>query len=404
MKSLIIAPLLVFGVLIGATPIASAQIYGYPYNYGTSGYSSSSYGATPQICTALTTYQTLGSTDLGTSGQVTMLQVFLNRAGYLSGVTGTYDYGTVGAVVNYQRAHNLVITGTVGPLTRSIINQESCGAGYQNNYTNPYAGNSNTSNCTWNGSTYVCSYGVPVAPVAPIYTPVYNGGYNNNYNNGYGNCGNSYGYYSNTCGPQYGVVLNSSTASYNYNTTTLTVRGSGFTPNGNTVYFGTTVIPNVASYDGSTITFSVPTGYYPGTYNISVKNSLGYTSNSLQFIISAANGYQNGYYNNNNNYYYAAPTLSSISGPSIVSTNTANIWTVTSTGTNNNQPVTLRADWGDGISSVNDTQQGYGQYGSNTYSFNHMYSTPGTYTLRITATSNSGQTSYATYIITARGW
>ncbi len=396
MKSLVIIPLLVFGVLAGATPIVNAQNYAYPY---TNGY------APVQSCTALTAYQQLGSTDASTGGQVTILQEILNRDGYLSGVSGTFDEGTYGAVVNYQRAHGIEVTGIVGSLTLQDLNQESCGSNLGTGYGTSYGqyGVGSGSSCSYINGEYVCSYAsVP----APIYT------------SGYGNCGNTYGYYSNTCNvynPYSYVRLNSFAISYNYSQATVTVTGTGFTPTGNTVYFGNSVISNATSYNGTTLVFVVPAGYYTGTYGVSVRNASGMTSNTLQFAMNTnnqsgycgntvyngayvnngSNCYNNGYYGNG--YNNVVPVLSAISGPSTVSYNSTNTWTLTSSSVNGGT-VNVTASWGDGSTSVSNTQSYYSGNGQ-TYSFTHTYLTPGTYTLRVTATNSNGLTSYQTYNI-----
>jgi hypothetical protein len=96
--------------------------------------------------------------------------------------------------------------------------------------------------------------------------------------------------------------------------TNVVIHGSGFTPDGNTVSFAAresgqmpgepSVIPNLASADGRTITFTVlsvwrPACSYsppgpcpfaniptaPGTYAVSVTNSNG-TSNAVNFVVA----------------------------------------------------------------------------------------------------------------------
>ena len=380
-----VAAVLAIALFAGMAPVTNAQ--SYFGNYMNQPY---------QSCVTLTAFQQPGSTDAYTGGQVSMLQQFLNQTGYLSGVSGTYDNGTLGAVINFQRAYNIQITGTVGPVTRAAINQQSCGAGITNPYgpSYPVTNYSNVSNCYWTGgtytSTYVCTTGsvVPVAPIAPVYpAPVVCNTWNNGY---YGNNNNN-----NYCNSYNAVVINSLSSVATYNGTSITIKGSGFSASGNTVYFGNSVTSNVYSSDGTTLTFTVPVGYYSGTYSINVKNALGMSSNSLSYIMSNVN-----YWNNNN--YNGSLSLSNISGPSGVQTGVTNTWTVTTSGSNSN--VTLHANWGDnyGVNAGSDTQQAY-SYGSRTYSFSHVYQVPGTYTLRITATDSAGNSSYSTYVVTVTG-
>ncbi len=78
----------------------------------------------------------------------------------------------------------------------------------------------------------------------------------------------------------------------------VTVYGSGFSPTGNTVHFGGGVITGVNSSDGRTLTFVVPsqlvgpsaTFVTVGTYNVSVSNFSGYTSNSVSFSVTSTGG------------------------------------------------------------------------------------------------------------------
>ena len=85
--------------------------------------------------------------------------------------------------------------------------------------------------------------------------------------------------------------------------TSVTINGSGFSSTGNTVNFGTGVIPNL-SPNGSILIFAVPTTLVPacayssppcpfaqvtiapGTYAVSVTNSNG-TSNSVTFVVTS---------------------------------------------------------------------------------------------------------------------
>lgn len=69
---------------------------------------------------------------------------------------------------------------------------------------------------------------------------------------------------------------------------TITVRGSGFTSTGNTIKIGSTVVTNLSSPDGKTITFQAPgpagSSFIPGIriYHASLSNANG-QSNSISF-------------------------------------------------------------------------------------------------------------------------
>jgi hypothetical protein len=407
--------------IAGFTPAAAnAQPYYGQYSY-----------APYATCVDLTYTLSPGSTDAGTSGQVSQLQEFLNQTGYLSGVSGTFDNGTLGAVINYQRAYDLPITGIADAQTEAYMNQQSCASGvsgYAGSY--PSTNYSNGSNCYWTGgssNTYVCNSQV-VTPVSSYNSGYYNNSnYNSNYynsgsyNNGYYNNSNycnesnsfyeqslSYGNTYNSCSGYNRVILNALSASYGYNTVTLTVTGVGFSLTGNTVYFGNTAIANVSSPNGTTLSFTVPAGFTTGTYGVTVTNASGSTSNVLSYIMS--NSYNNGYNpiypdQNTSGYLNNAPTLSNISGPSEVSVGQNATWTVTAYNGSSyyGNGASLSVNWGDAYTvNANNTQQAYSN-SNQTYSFSHVYVTPGTYTIRITATSVTGQTTSSTYIVTVGG-
>lgn len=359
------------GIILTVAPAAEAQTYVYPitgyntyYGYNT-GYTYNNYDSTG--CVAITNYLSIGSSDYYTAGQVSMLQQYMGRLGYMTGVSGTYDYNTSNAVSRFQSLHGISVTGTVGPQTRAAIQQASCG-GY--------------------------SYGNPT----PIYTN------NNNYCYG-SNSWNRYEYpYSYTYGNynsyNCGVTLNSASASYSYNLITITLRGYGFNQGTNTIHFNGSTY-TASSYDGTTLTFTVPNGYYSGNYDIYVVGSNGLSSNTLTFPMSSSSYYYNN--NNNNGYNYSNNvSLSNVSGPTSVRTNTYNTWNVTVNNSaygynyNNSQYVTTTVDWGD---NTNATSQSSYVSGSQNLSFSHTYSYPGTYTMHVTSTGNNGAYAYQTLVV-----
>jgi hypothetical protein len=381
------------GVLIGCTlfagaSVALAQTYVYPVTPVNSTY----YPPAPiaSSCASFTVYQQFGSSDSVTGGQVTALQQLLNREGYLSGVTGYFDQGT-----------GIFSTGTVGPQTRAILSQESCANGY-NGYVNPVVPVSpvytppayipqGNNNCSWINGMYQCN-----VPSYPVNCPYFsNNGYYGN-NNGYG-CGN------NVTITSFNVNTANTTNSYSGNVTSITVQGSGFSPNGNTVRFDSVSIPNVSAFNGgTTLVFTVPSGYYSGSFPITVTNSQGITSNSLSYTMTSNNCYGYNPYNNcSNNYPNSSQlTLSMVSGSgtSIPVGASANL--VVTANDQNNQRVTITTNWGDG--SNNDVQWQYisGLY---TLSLLHSFTTPGTYTVRVTATDSNGFTAYSSQVVTVVG-
>lgn len=351
----------VLGLVLLASPLlASAQSYNYLYpNY--SQYQNTGTYTGASGCIALTHYLLFGSSDVYTGGQVTMLQQFLNNTGYLRGVSGYFDQGTLGAVVNYQRDHGIPQTGTVGPLTRATINQQSC-----------------------NGS-----YPAPNYPGYPV--------------------------------PNNGISISSLSASSGNAGMVVTIYGTNLAGYNTAVHFGNTIVPTTYA-SNSTVSFTVPS-YSSGTYQVYVTNNYG-TSNSISFTVNSSssnncywnNGmYQCGCYNYNNSSYYnngcnnnypgtwfgsdGQPRVSSISGPGTASTGSSNTWSAQAY-TVNGLPYTVRVDWGDGTSQQ--SSQSYGS-GQQNYPFTHTYLSPGSYTIRFTATDTNGAFAYATLPVSVYG-
>jgi peptidoglycan hydrolase-like protein with peptidoglycan-binding domain len=98
-------------------------------------------GTSNPNCIVLTTDMTVGATDTITSGQVTVLQNFLQSRGFLNVKPGT-AFGTFGsqtqrAVQAFQKNNGIIATGYVGPLTRANIQTISCAIGSQDTSTLP---------------------------------------------------------------------------------------------------------------------------------------------------------------------------------------------------------------------------------------------------------------------------
>lgn len=177
---------------------------------------------------------------------------------------------------------------------------------------------------------------------------------------------------------------------------TVTIYGSGFSPTGNTVRFGGGVITGLNSADGRTITFMVPSQLSGpssqfvtvGTYNVSVSNFAGYTSNSVPFSVTSTGG------------SYGAPTISSVNGPTSLTTGTLGTWTIVINNQNNTY-MTTSVRWGDEgtySSYASSPQTSYS--GTNTLTFTHTYYTPGTYNVVFTVTNSAGQQNTATATVT----
>ncbi len=78
-------------------------------------------------CITLSYSMRLSSRDSNTNNEVSKLQVFLSQANYLdSDPTGYYGNATRKAVRAFQQDNRLVVTGTIGVVTRAKIKSVSC--------------------------------------------------------------------------------------------------------------------------------------------------------------------------------------------------------------------------------------------------------------------------------------
>lgn len=84
-------------------------------------------GNTALSCVSITHNIQYGSRDILTGGDVSTLQNFLQRQGYLnSAPTGYFGSLTFAAVNKFQRANGISVVGSVGPLTRAKIKSIGC--------------------------------------------------------------------------------------------------------------------------------------------------------------------------------------------------------------------------------------------------------------------------------------
>ncbi len=180
---------------------------------------------------------------------------------------------------------------------------------------------------------------------------------------------------------------------------TVTIYGSGFSYSGNTVRFGGGIITGLSSFDGRTISFVVPsqlsgsTSQYVtlGTYNVSVSTANGQTSNALPFSVTSTGG------------SYGAPIISSVNGPTSLTTGTSGTWTIV-VNNQNNTYLTTSVRWGDeGAYTYSSSPQTTYVSGTNTLTFTHTYNTPGTYNAVFTVANSSGQQNTATASVTVTG-
>ncbi len=84
-----------------------------------------------QQCMEFTHILSIRSKDKTTQGEVTQLQKFLLRGGYLTGeVSGYYGVLTEKAVKLYQKENSIAQTGRVDIATRKLISKKSCDGFY----------------------------------------------------------------------------------------------------------------------------------------------------------------------------------------------------------------------------------------------------------------------------------
>jgi hypothetical protein len=436
---------------------------------------------------------------------VTQLQNFLVGQNYPGSgswmVTGYFGQATVAAVRDFQQAHGLPTTGAVDSSTRAAISNVTCGLpglggsgyvynnnaysynsygnyttaypySYSSTYTYPYNNYNGYGSCgtypyystcsaTYGSTPHLTSLSANAVAVGSSVT-IYGTGFDPNNNTVYVggttlssipsinstslvftvpanvvgvvsiSVGSSYGisnaltlnvgnygyqsggssYYSCLTGQggygySYNCPQNTGTPIVSYLSPTsgavntyVTVFGSGFSTTGNSVHFGNGVIGNIQSQDGYTLSFQVPTslsgyGYQPiglGTYNVSVSNSAGVTSNAVQFTITSLS-------------QTSTPSISAVTGPTTLGIGVSGTWTVIVQNPGSSY-LTTSVNWGDSSTYGNQSSpQTTAASGQNTLTFTHAYAAGGTYTVIFTVQNGSGQqnTSTATVYVNGTG-
>lgn len=426
-------------------------------SYGSSAGSSSISGSVPSpSCVALTNNLYIYSNDYYTGGQVSQLQRFLQAQGYYTygSVTGFFGPLTYNAVVSYQRAHGISGTGYVGPYTRASIQRESCaypplppavttpvvismvptsgpigttvtlrGTGYTADNTISFGyGSIVHVPSTDNGTTLTftipsslnpaCFYSTPRCMVATRLT--IDGAYNVSVTNTNGTSNSMT--FTVTSSPSQTQAPTISTLNPGSGSvgTTVTINGSGFTPN-DVIRFDIGTIHPISSNNTTSLTFTIPSyigpscpynnpscmvAQYvkqvtPGTYNVNVENAKG-VSNTVPFTVT------NTTYPPQNQ----PPTINSVSGPTQLYTNQTGTWSIQATDPSNTGQLTYGVSWGDENTYYPYARPAsYSTSGQQTSTFTHSYSQPGTYTVVFTVTNASGQSAQSTITVNVYyGW
>ena len=179
--------------------------------------------------------------------------------------------------------------------------------------------------------------------------------------------------------------------------TAVTVYGAGFSTSNNTVRFGSGIIANLGSSDGRAVSFTVPSqlvgyGTQPvtlSTYQVSVTNSFGITSNAVPFLVTALAG-------------GGAPVITSVQGPANLATGVQGVWNI-AVNTAGNQYLTFSVNWGD-QNMYGATPQSQLMNSQQTNTLTHTYYSAGTYTITFTVANNFGQqNTYTTTVVVGQG-
>ncbi len=303
-------------------------------NQGSSASQTNSVATTGGSCVNITRPLATGASG----SDVTSLQQFLIRGGFLAADLGTGYYGarTTQAVASYQTARGIEATGTVGPITRARIASESCAQG-------------SGSGIGINGVT-VSSAPIPTkAPTIKSIVPK-----------------------SATIGDQ------------------VTLTGTDFHPHNNTVLFGGVGISSLGSPDGKKLTFFVPDitqscesytpsgcdyedGLSPGENNsghifqVYVSNHIALSNTVSMTVVS---GILKPSRSN-------APVFTSFFSPSVLKLNETGYWTMTIKHPAG-KSVSLRAVWGDQNSQSAGVIVGrFTSRGENRLTISHKYTQAG---------------------------
>jgi peptidoglycan hydrolase-like protein with peptidoglycan-binding domain len=206
-------------------------------------------------CPAISHSLSQGMRDAQTAGDVTVLQTFLQKKGYLnSAPTGYFGALTAKAVQKFQSDNSLPTSGYFGTLSR----QKFAAAGCTSSQSSSVDTGVSSSIATSSSQTQTTTYQFIPSPVfQPLSTVVISS------------------------------ISNSSMA--NDGKSVITLSGSGFAST-SMIYLGglngTKIQPTGVSADGSSLTFVVPNTVGPFQYSLSVSNNGTVLSNALYISVT----------------------------------------------------------------------------------------------------------------------
>lgn len=376
-------------------PTGQAGNYNYNYNYNTNPttYYPNTYLPVPNTTYPYNNQYYYGQQYYGNAPTITSLS---QNTGTVGNVVTIYGVGFDPTdTVNFGSVSVQGVSSNGSSLTFTIPSYYP----YQYSYTGmtvqlSVVSSRGTSNkvdfIVW-GSPYTCgNYGYGYGASTNCNCNGYgnNNGYQygyNNYNNG--NCNNLPP--NNTSQPTIQYITPTSGGVG----TSVTIFGTGFTTTGNAVHFGSGVVANLNSYDGRSVSFTVPSnlsgfGSQPitlSTYNVSVTNGLGITSNAVPFAVTSTAG-------------SGSPVITSVTGPTTLSTAQQGTWQLV-VDTAGNSYLTLSVNWGDVSGyAASPASQAYGQGQFN--SLTHTYYQSGTYTIQFIVSNSQGQqNTYTTTVV-----
>ncbi len=277
---------------------------------------------------------------VGSQGEdVKMLQLFLQQRGYFTGVAnGLFEISTKTALTQFQQSAGILATGYFGPVTIAYLK-------------------------TLCQSTNV--------PTLSILTP--NGG--ESYITGESTINIDYQYSPSSIGSQPITAY-------------LWSQNSGIGRSVHSTLGAGTLVMQLAKGD------LVET---PGQYKILLCTDNAMSSSGDQLCDYSDNFF---YLTNGSTNSNQPPSISGVSGPTVLNTNQSGTWSLTASDPENGT-LSYSVDWGDNKTGkgVKGATSGVSQ----TATFTHSYSAPGNYTVTLKVSDNAGQSAHSTLSVVVGG-